>query len=79
MTVRSNEHQRVDDVSTQFLSTDYGADLAQWLCNGPSRNDPGFDSRWGRCKNRAPCPSQGTVIGALSLNDPICRWDVKHN
>ena len=31
------------------------------------RNDLGFDSRWGRCKNRASCPLQGTVNwGAVS-------------
>ena len=37
--------------------------VAQRLCNGLPRNDPGFDSRWGRCKNRASRPLQGTFIG----------------
>ena len=41
------------------------AGVAQRLCNGLPRNDPGFDSRWGwgRSKNRASRPSQGTVNG----------------
>ena len=34
-----------------------GAGMAQWLCNGLPRNDPGFDSQWGWCKNRASSPS----------------------
>ena len=40
-----------------------GPGVAQQLCKGLPRNDPGFYSRWGRCKNRASCPSQGTVNG----------------
>ena len=44
-----------------------GAGVAQRLCNGLPRNDPGLDSRWGWCKNRASRPSQGTVNeGAVS-------------
>ena len=38
--------------------------MAQRLCNGLPRNDLGFDSRWGRCTNRASRP-----MGAPSLND----------
>ena len=50
-----------------------GVGVAQWLCNGLQRNDPGFDSRWGRCRNWASSPSQGTVNGggATSLNDLV--------
>ena len=40
-----------------------GSGVAQRLCKRLPRNDPGFDSRWGRCKNRASRPSQGTVNG----------------
>ena len=40
-----------------------GAGVAHWLCIGLPHNDPGFDPRWGRCKNRATRPSQGTVNG----------------
>ena len=40
-----------------------GAGMAQRLCNGLPRNDPGFNSRRGRCKNRASRPLQGTVNG----------------
>ena len=44
-----------------------GAGVAQRLCNGLPRDDPGFDSQWERCKNRASRPSQGTVnVGAVS-------------
>ena len=38
-----------------------GAGMAQRLCNGMPCNDPGFDSRWGRCTNQASHPLQGTV------------------
>ena len=41
------------------------AGVVQRLCNGLPRNDPGFESRWGRCKNRASRPSQGTVNGSV--------------
>ena len=40
-----------------------GACVAQRLCNGLPSDSPGIDSRWERCKNRASCPSQGTVNG----------------
>ena len=40
-----------------------GAGVAQGWCNGLPRDGPGFDSRWERCKNRAPRPPQGTVNG----------------
>ena len=40
-----------------------GAGVAQQLCNGLPRDGPGFDSRWGWCKNRTSRPSQGTVNG----------------
>ena len=47
-----------------------GAGVAQQLCNGLPRNDPGFGSWWGRCKNQASRPLQGTVNGvAVSKND----------
>ena len=35
----------------------------------------GFDSRWGRCKNQASRPSQGTVNGGAVSKWPRCRWD----
>ena len=38
-----------------------GAGVAQRWCNGLPCGRPGFDSRWKQCKNRASCPSQGTV------------------
>ena len=56
-----------------------GAGVAQRLYNGLPRNDPGFDSRWGRCKNRASRPSQGTVNGGDVSKWPRCRWDVQNN
>ena len=37
--------------------------VAQRLCNGLTRDGPGFDSRWVLCKNRASRPSQWTVNG----------------
>ena len=40
-----------------------GAGVAQRLCNGLPRDDPGFDSPWEQCKNRTACPSQRTVNG----------------
>ena len=40
-----------------------GAGVAQQLCNGLPHDGLGFESRLERCKNRAPCPSQGTVNG----------------
>ena len=44
-----------------------GAGVAQRLSNGLPRNDPEFDSWWGRRKNQASRPSQGTVnVGAIS-------------
>ena len=46
-----------------------GAGVAQQLRNGLPRDGPGFDSRWGPCKNRASSPLQGTVNGVPSLND----------
>ena len=55
--------------SNCFSICAHGAGVAQRLCNGLSRNDPGLDSLWERCKNRASRPSQGTVNGAPSLND----------
>ena len=54
-----------------------GAGVAQRLCNGLPRNDPGFDSWWGRCKSRASCPSQGIVNGGGVSKLPRGRWDVK--
>ena len=44
-------------------SQTHGAVVAQRLSNALPHNDPGFDSRWGRCKNQASRPSQGTVYG----------------
>ena len=47
--------------------------------NGLPSDNPGFDSRWVRCINRASRPSQGTVnVGAVS-KWPCCQRDVKHN
>ena len=43
-----------------FLDGSSGSGVAQRLCNGPPRNNPGLDSE---LKNRAPCPLQGTVNG----------------
>ena len=51
---------------TIFQFTDW-AGVAQRLCNRLPRSDPGFESRWGRASR----PSQGTVNGALSLNDLV--------
>ena len=56
-----------------------GAGVAQQLCNGLPRDNPGFNSQWEWCKNRASCPSQGTVNGGAVSKWPRCRWDVKHN
>ena len=44
-----------------FLWYYCGAGVAQRYCNGLPCDGPGFDARWGRCKNRASRPSQGTV------------------
>ena len=35
----------------EYADTMCGAGVAQWLCNGLPRKDPGFDSLCGRCKN----------------------------
>ena len=56
-----------------------GAGMAQQLCNGLPHDDPRFDSRWERCKNRASRPSQGTINGGTVSKWPCCLWDAKHN
>ena len=50
------------------------AGLAQRFCNGLPCNNSGFDSWWGRCKNWASRPSQGTVNGCSVSKWPHCRW-----
>ena len=42
--------------------------MAQRLCNGLSRDGPGFDSRWERSKNRVSRPSQWTLNGGAVSN-----------
>ena len=44
-----------------------------------TRNDQGFVSGWGRCKNRASRTSKGTVNRGAIFKWPRCQWDVKHN
>ena len=57
-------------ITIYWISELAGAGMAQQLCNGLPRNDLGFDSQWGRCKNQASHPSQETENGGTpSLND----------
>ena len=41
--------------------TNYETDYRGCIMDHLPCNDLGFGSRWGRCKNRASRPSQGTV------------------
>ena len=56
-----------------------GADVAQRLCNGQLRDDPGFDYRWENCKNQGSRPTQEKANGGAVSKWPRCRWDAKHN
>ena len=57
-----------------------GADsVAQRWRNGLPCDDPGFNSRSGRCIYRATRPSQGTVNGGAVSIWPRCRWDINTN
>ena len=66
-----------------------GAGVVRWLCNGLPRNDPGFDSRWGRCKigvktTRGSIPDgdgKKTELHVFRKGQwgAVSIWDVKHN
>ena len=56
-----------------------GAGVAQWLCNRLPPNDPGFESQWGRCKNRASRPLNDLVDGTLNTaNQPTNQYSRAH-
>ena len=56
-------------IDTSLETWVQGAGVAQRLCNGLPRNDPGFDFRWGRCKNHLHVLRKGHLMRMVSLND----------